>query len=249
MVIYKAMSKAPVIKPDQTPPASAKISSADEVAGFLSKVKAMAPVARPDGRRGRLIFVLDATMSRQATWDKAMHIQSQMFAETAKIGGLDVQLVFFRGFDECRASRWVTDANELGRIMTKVDCRGGHTQINKVLKHIKKENARNKVDAVVFVGDCMEENIDDVCQTAGQVGLASIPVFMFQEGTDRRATTSFKEIARLTRGAHCRFSADAADQLAQLLRAVAIYAAGGRKALATFARHSSQGALLLEQMK
>lgn len=244
MVIFTGMTKAPVVQPKP-----AKASSSDEVAGFLKKVKTMTPVAASGKARGRLIFALDATMSRQATWDQAVHIQSGMFGEAARIGGLDVQLVYFRGFNECRASKWVKNPNDLAQLMSKVDCRGGHTQIGKVLAHIKRENTKNKVDAVVFVGDCMEEHIDKLCQTAGEVGLLCVPVFMFQEGHDMQATTSFKEIARLTGGAHCRFSTNAADQLRQLLRAVAVYAAGGRQALTKYALNSPQGSQLLEQLR
>lgn len=242
------MTKAPVAK-SKTATDSVRVSSNDEVAGFLSKVKAMSSVARKDGAQGRLIFALDATMSRQATWDRAMQIQSGMFAEAAKIGGLDVQLVYFRGYNECRASKWAANPQALGRLMTKVECRGGHTQIGKVLTHIKRENSRQKLDAVVYVGDCMEENIDDLCRTAGEIGLLGVPVFMFQEGHDASATAAFKEISRLTGGAHCQFSANSASQLRQLLQAVAAYAAGGRKALEKYALQSAQGTLLLEQVR
>ncbi len=70
-----------------------------EIDAFLAKVAATpAPAA---GGRGRLIFALDATMSREPTWDTACHIQAEMFEATRAIGGLDVQLVFFRGFGEC----------------------------------------------------------------------------------------------------------------------------------------------------
>jgi hypothetical protein len=56
---------------------------------------------------GRLIFALDATMSRQETWDMACSMQGDMFRTVASIGGLNVQLVYYRGLDECRASHWV----------------------------------------------------------------------------------------------------------------------------------------------
>ena len=242
----KRMSKTPVLKNGNK---AAVTSSDEEVAGFLRKVKSMAPVVSAGQGQGRLIFALDATMSRQATWDQAQHIQSGMFAEAASIGGLDVQLVYFRGFNECRASKWLDDPKQLGRIMTKVDCRGGHTQIGKVLKHVKRENTRRKIDAVIYVGDCMEENIDKLCQTAGEVGLMHVPVFVFQEGHDPRATPAFKEIARLTGGAHCKFTADSAKQLRQLLCAVAVYAAGGRQALKQFSLKNRHGSLLLEQLR
>src|SRR6266540_2394745 len=128
-------SKAPVKAGITQPEASA----AEDVSSFLEQVKRMPPVERRAGERGRLIFAMDATMSRQPTWDRALQIQSEMFIETEKIGGLDVQLIYFRGFNECRASKWVSEPSALARIMTGVDCRGGNTQIGKVLSHIRRE--------------------------------------------------------------------------------------------------------------
>ena len=208
------------------------------------------PAPQAGGAKGRLIFAMDATMSRQPTWDRALHIQAEMFDETAQIGGLDVQLVYFRGFGECRSSKWVSDARELARVMTKVDCRGGTTQIGRVLKHIKKEADAHKVNAAVYVGDCMEESIDRLCNAAGELGLLGIPLFMFQEGYEPGAETAFREIARLTRGAYCRFDSASAQQLRELLSAVAVYAAGGRKALADHSKaRGGEAVLLLEQLK
>jgi hypothetical protein len=210
----------------------------------------MKPVAAKAGERGRLIFAMDATMSRQPTWDKALQIQSEMFAETGRIGGLDVQLVFFRGFGECRASKWVSHPDALARLMTSVDCRGGNTQISKVLAHILREAKLQKVNACVYVGDCMEESADLLCAKAGEVSLLGVPMFMFQEGSDPMAERTFREIARLTRGAWCRFDQSSARQLKELLAAVAVYAAGGRQALADHSRQKGGGStLLLEQLK
>ena len=221
----------------------------DEIDGFLDKVARMQPPVAHEGGPGRLIFAMDATMSRQHTWAAAREIQSQMFAETARIGGLDVQLVYFRGFNECKASRWVSDPNVLGAMMARIDCRGGHTQIGRVLRHVRRETARKQVAAMVYAGDCMEENIDDLARLAGEVGLSGVKVFMFQEGNDPAAHAAFAEIARLTGGAHCRFSAASASTLRDLLTAVAIYAAGGRKALAGYAGANDGAARLLEQIK
>ncbi len=236
----------PAPRPDAVSPAS----SGEEIARFLSQVKAMPPAARASGQRGRLIFAMDATMSRQPTWDRALDIQAEMFAETARIGGLDVQLVYFRGFRECRASPWVSDPPALARLMTKVDCRGGHTQIGRVLKHVRDEVKKGKAGAVVYVGDCMEENIDELCATAGEIGLLGTPCFMFQEGHDPVAERAFKQIARLTGGAWCRFDARSPRTLRDILKAAAVYAAGGREALADYSRREGTGArLLIEQMK
>ena len=220
-----------------------------EVEDFLAKVRAMPPVA-PSGTRGRLVLGMDATMSRQPSWDTALAIQGDMFAETGKIGGLDVQLVYFRGFDECRASKWSSDTRSLARLMSGIRCMGGNTQILKVLRHLRKEAAGGKVNACVYIGDAMEENIDQLSHMAGEVGLLGIPVFMFQEGRDAAAETGFREIARLTRGAYFRFGSDSAKVLRELLAAVAVYAAGGRAALADHsAKRGGASTQLLEQMK
>src|SRR5215468_8527334 len=109
-----------------------------EIDAFLSRVKELAPTTQP-GRRGRLIFALDATMSRQPTWDTACRLQADMFREAAAIGGLDVQLVYYRGLSECRASRWVSQAERLSALMERIECRGGHTQLGKILAHAKRE--------------------------------------------------------------------------------------------------------------
>ncbi len=220
-----------------------------EIDAFLDRVNALGPAAAP-GKRGRLIFALDATMSRQPTWDTACRLQAEMFRETAAIGGLDIQLVYYRGLAECRASSWIAEPERLGALMSRIDCRGGHTQIGKVLAHARRENDKAKVGTLVFVGDAMEEALDDLCTGAGELGLRNVAAFMFQEGYDPICERAFRDIARLTRGAYCRFAPGAAHELSELLRAAAAYAAGGMKALADLKQRQSAGAVrLLEQLK
>src|SRR5690606_30689515 len=137
-----------------------------------------------------------------------------------------VQLVYYRGFGECRASRWVSDARALRDLMAGIACRGGQTQIGKVLAHARRETGRDRVQAIVFVGDAMEEDIDRLAKAAGELGLLKVPVFIFQEGHNRDVELAFREIARLSGGAYARFNRSAAGELAALLRAVAAYAAG-----------------------
>ncbi|MDP2411852.1 MAG: VWA domain-containing protein [Pseudolabrys sp.] len=224
-------------------------ASRTEIDAFLAKVRSLGP-APTAGKRGRLIFALDATMSRQPTWDSACALQADMFREAASVGGLDIQLVYFRGMNECRASGWVAGSDKLADLMSRIDVRGGHTQIGKVLSHARQESAKQRAQALVFVGDAMEESIDDLCAAAGELGLLGVPVFMFQEGHDPVAENAFREIARLTRGAYSRFDTGAASQLGELLRAVAAYAAGGIKALSDLsARKAGSARLLLAQMK
>lgn len=222
-------------------------TSAHQVADFVAEMKAVGPVA--SGGRGRLIFAMDATMSRAPTWDMALAHQAEMFEAVKAVGGLDVQLVYFRGFAECRASRWVSDPAALARLMTTVSCQGGQTQIGKVLSHARSEGASRKVGAMVYVGDCVEENVDLLAQKAGELKLVGMPVFLFQEGRDANASAAFHEIARITGGAHCRFDEGSAQQLRELLTAVAVYAAGGRRALEALSdgRTGARGARQLLQ--
>jgi hypothetical protein len=219
-------------------------SSRSEVDAFLRKV-ASTPAVKSSGQSGRLIFAMDATASREPTWDHACHIQAQMFEETAGLGGLIIQLCYYRGFKEFSASGWLTNTADLHRRMTAVRCLGGHTQIAKVLRHAIAETLQNKVNALVFVGDCMEEEVDQLCQLAGELGIHNVPVFLFQEGHDPVAERTFKQIARLTNGAYCPFDAGSAQQLRDLLSAVAVYAAGGRRALENFSKSRGEGVKLL----
>jgi hypothetical protein len=209
-------------------------SESAEIDAFLDKVR-QAP-ARPSGGRGRLVFALDATASREPSWDRACRIQGEMFEATAGLGGLEIQLVFYRGFSECKASRWVTSATALHQLMRAVHCIGGETQIERVLTHAIRETQRRRVNALVFVGDAMEENVDRLCREAGELGLLGVPVFIFQEGRDPVAAAAFKQIAGLSRGAYLSFDLSSAERLKELLGAVAVYAAGGYRALADYGK-------------
>jgi hypothetical protein len=224
----------------------ARADTKADIAAFVAKAKAMTPGQTGSGR---LIFALDATMSRQPTWDMACQLQADMFREAGSIGGLDVRLVYFRGLNECRASPWISDTAKIARLMSTIQCEGGQTQIGRVLSDARKEAVASGVRAIVFVGDAMEENVDALCATAGELGLLKVPCFMFQEGSDPAAEAAYREIARLTGGAWCRFDAGSAAQLRELLRAAAAYAAGGRDALKRLAKNASGAAALLGQMK
>lgn len=242
-----AGSGAPAPRSGENLPADSRSSDAD-VADFVAKMKSLAPSTAQG--RGRLIFAMDATMSRAPTWDMALRLQGDMFRAVKEVGGLDVQLVYFRGLNECRASKWVSEPDALARLMSSVSCHGGLTQIGRVLTHALDECAARKVNALVYVGDCMEESIDRLCADAGKLGLLGVPVFVFQEGDDPIAARAFREIARLTKGAFCRFDPGSGQQLRDLLTAVAVYAAGGHRALVTLSgeRQGRGARLLLEQL-
>ena len=215
------------------PPATK--SSQVDVQAFLQKVAAT-PLNKEPGQRGRLVFAMDATASRAPAWDHAARIQGEMFTETAGLGGLEIQLIFYRGFGEFKVSPWLTQSSELLRMMTSVFCLAGETQIRKVLRHTINETKQKRVNALVFVGDCVEEDVDELGALAGELGLLGVPAFMFHEGDNPIAAFAFQQVARLTKGAYCRFDASSARVLRDLLSAVAVYAAGGRRALDDMAK-------------
>jgi hypothetical protein len=219
-----------------------------EVEAFAEAMR-KAP-ARTTAGRGRLVFALDATMSRQPTWDVAQQVQGQMFAAASSSGGLDIQLVYFRGFNECRASAFLRDGAGLARAMARISVMSGQTQIARVLRHIRAEQAEAPLGAFVYIGDSMEEKPDELGRLAGELGLLGVKGFVFQEGADSKAAAVFKDIARLTGGAYALFDSGAPGRLAALLRAAAAYAAGGFTALSNRARQGdSEARQLLSQMR
>jgi hypothetical protein len=236
------MKNKDLTKSDKGAGALGQRSSSHEITSFL---KVAGELASP--RSGRLIFALDATMSRQPTWDRAMTHQASMFDAVGKAGGLAVQLVYFRGLDECRASKWVINARALRDLMLGIGCVGGQTQIGKVLRHAVAEAAKAQVAALIYIGDAIEEHIDDLCSKAGELGVRGVRCFFFQDGHDTIAERGFREMARLSGGAYFHLGPDSAKELAELLGAVALYARGGLQALSEST--SRQARLLLEQLK
>jgi len=219
------------------------VSSEKDVRAFLTKVAAM---PKSSGE-AKLIFSLDATASRQATWDAASQLQAEMFFSTQTLNRLNVQLCYFRGFGEFFSSNWQSNAEDIVRIMSGIHCEAGITQLERLLRHAIKENDRQKIKGVVYIGDAMEENIDVLAQLAGQLGLFNVPLFMFQERGDPIARQAFTDMSRLSGGAYSQFDAASAEQLRDLLKAVAIYAAGGLKSLENFSKTSHKNVKLLEQ--
>jgi hypothetical protein len=227
-------------------PAAASDAALD---AFLRQVAA-APEPMKQAVVGRLIFAIDATASREPTWNRARHIQAEMFSETASLGGLAIQLCYFRGISEFRATPWMTDSRSLVSRMGEVACQSGNTQITRVLRHAIAEAATSRISALVYVGDAMEESASTLAELSGKLGVLGVPAFVFQEGDEPKAQRSFRQMAQLTHGAYMSFDAASARALSDLLKAVAVYAAGGRKALANYAERSGGDVLqLTRQLK
>lgn len=220
------------------PPVPAPPRSA--VSAFLQRAAAV-PALRAAPSPARLIFAVDATASRQPTWDRACGVQAEMFAGAA--GRLAVSLAFYRGHGEFRATPFLADTRALAAEMTGLTCRGGHTQILRLLRHAESEAAGARLHALVFIGDALEEEPGPILGAAARLGARGVPAFVFQEGDDPAATPVLRGIAKASGGAWAPFDHRSPGALAALLRGAAAYATGGREALA---RLPGTGALLAQ---
>jgi len=223
--------------------AIAKPSSTQDITAFLGQARALSKAAPA----GRLIFALDATASRQPTWDIACELQAEMFNAAAASGGLQVQLCWYRGIGDFGVADWTPNPAGLIAQMSKVYCVGGRTQIGRVLNHVLQASRQQRIHALVFVGDCMEEDPGQLYELAGQLKILRIPAFMFHEGGEPLTGSVFREIAALSGGAYCPFDTAAADQLRQLLRGVGAFSAGGLPALRQLAQREGGPLLKLVQ--
>ncbi len=217
---------------------------AGDVTSFLDRLAGV-PVVKPAPERQHLIFSLDATASREPTWRSAQKIQGEMFDVAAALGGIEIQLCYYRGLDDFQASAWTADTAELRRAMAGVSCVGGYTQIARLLAHIARERKTRPVRAFLFVGDCVEESVDELCHQAGLLALLGVRGFLFQEGHDAVAERAFRQVAGITGGAYARFDAHSAAHLRDLLGAVAAYVSGGMQALEDYGRRRGSSVLQL----
>lgn len=218
------------------------LSASSEIDAFIEQTRHLP--ARTE-QRARLMFALDATASRSPTWDHACQLQSEMFLATAGLGGLAVQLCYYRGFRDFHHSAWVSNPDALLEQMNAVTCLGGHTQLERVLRHALHESRQAPLHALVLVGDCCEESLDTLCELAGELGLRGTPIFSFHEGDDRTGRLLFEQLALLSGGAFARFDLNSADRLRTLLGAAAVYATGGIEALERYAGRDRKELLAL----
>lgn len=221
----------------------AEQGNAGDVRAFLQRARGL---QRFTAGRPKLVFAIDATASRQPTWDLACELQADMFRASADLATLSVQLAYFRGLGELHFEEWQSDTETLARRMSRVHCAAGRTQIARLLKAALKRQAAAKAQALVFIGDAVEENAATLESLAGKCRLMGLPLFIFQEGDDPTAQRSFKAMAQVSGGAYEYFDQGSAQRLRDLLAAVARYAAGGRAALEN--QQTAGARRLLEQL-
>jgi hypothetical protein len=198
-------------------------------------------------RQARLIFALDATASREPTWEHARALHGELFNAASGPAPLAIQLCHYRGLGHFEHSHWLTQPAALLDQLSNVTCLAGTTQIRQVLQHALRSGTNtHPVRALVFVGDACEEEPEALCELAGQCALKSMPLFIFHEGQDPTARAVFQKMARLSRGAYAPFDVNCGDELRALLGAVSRFAVGGIKALR--ASNTEKDRLFLTQL-
>jgi hypothetical protein len=196
--------------------------------------------------RGRLLFALDATASRSETWTLASKLQAEMLRSVAR-DTLDLKVAYYRG-TKFGTTKWTSDGESLARAMSKIECITGQTQIKNVLEDALEENAKAHVHAIVLISDAMEENADELCVLASELGDAEVPCFMFHEASDDslhsiEVANTYKQIAKRSGGEYFPFgtgSPAAIKKFADTLNAVAALAIGDGSAIAAIARKKGE---------
>lgn len=158
---------------------------------------------------------------------EARRATAATFDALASFGAVAVKLAYFRSRD-CKAGPWQTDAGAVCRSMLSLSCRTGYTQIGRILRLAESE--REPVSGVVYIGDTVEEDGDELAAIAHRLGEKRIPVFVFHErGRDGEwsAQEIFEAITEESGGAYCPFGAESADALRELLSTVAAFSAAG----------------------
>jgi len=186
-----------------------------------------AAAARPPAR---LIVALDLTASREATLEKARLATAEMFGAMGAVGPVQLRLVYFRGLNETKKSRWHEDPAILCASMQKLACEAGATQIARTLRLALGEE--ENISSLVYIGDCCEEEPDELVVLAQELGRKGIPLWMFHECDDHdwdsiRAKPVFKTMAKASGGVYVEFKPESSLVLRELLASVAAYSASG----------------------
>jgi hypothetical protein len=200
----------------------------------LDKIRAARPAKPQAGtqaapvpaRRPRLVFAVDATASRQATWDSAKQITDRMF--DAIPGALDVALAV-HGADQVHT--WTEFGADVARFRAQaaaVRCESGHTRLCELMQRTLDAGG---VKVMSYIGDAFEESPDEAFALADRCKLRGIKLVILADQADAPTLRVFRELADRTGGALLDFRSGELDLMGEVLGAVAALAIGGRKLL------------------
>jgi hypothetical protein len=127
----------------------------------------------------RIVIVVDATISageflpsREISLEQARASVRPMFDAAPS---LQVQVVYFRGAEECQASRWFDNPEEVAKTIAGIRHEPGWTQHGKAFRHIMREAGKRPIHAAVIFTDAVElrsrgnpngDVRDDLCKDA-----------------------------------------------------------------------------------
>jgi len=173
-------------------------------------------------------FLIDATGSREDTWEQAQGIQAKMFKSAAGLQTIRLRLAYFGG-DCLNSPGWMNSPARVAKHMAAVRCRTGLTQIIEGLHSFIQEAPENRAAAIILVGDAFEEDADQAEHAGTMLKKMGIRVFSFIEGNDPTAQSVFQRLAEITGGKFAKFGSDL--PLSDLCEGVALLTSGGEKAL------------------
>ena len=184
--------------------------------------------------RGRLMFALDATASREPTWAIARDLQAKMFREAAPIGRLDCPAGLLSGRRvpsvEMGVKRGATRAtDEPDRLSGRLyaDWQGPRACTS---RDRESRQSRHWYSSATP----WKRTSSTLAAMAGKLGTQGVPIFLFQEGRDAAVRSAFRLLALKSGGAYFEFNPDASravEQLSEQLNAVARLAVGDAEAL------------------
>lgn len=180
--------------------------------------------------KARLIFALDLTASRKASLKKARLATAAMFDTVKAVGEVSVKLVYYRGWQECRATGWHNDPGVLSGCMQRLSCKTGGTQIARVLRFVLAE--KEAVSGVVLIVDECEDDAEELAGLAAMLGDKRIPLFVFHEcavgdSSAHPAKPVFERLAAASHGVYSEFDPESALALRELLASVAAFSVAG----------------------
>ncbi len=201
---------------------------------FLEKAKALSKPNKVDSTKiaaalkitPKLLFSMDATASRQGSWDVAQQITSSMFDVIP--GGLKIALAHHSGGELGHVTAFRDDPAFFKSEIAKVRCRAGETALCEILEEATKIS---RLSTLIYIGDCFEESLERAKALSEELKEKKVPCFMFIEGRDPMAQSAFNLIAEITGGAVFPFELEAVIHIKEKLDAIAAYAAGGIKML------------------
>lgn len=198
----------------------------------------------------RLLFTLDATASREGAWNVARKITHSMFEQLP--GELEVSLGWHGGGSLQEITPFSTQSRGFLDKLNSVNCSAGRTALNDLLQECTQIP---RLRALVYIGDCFEENEENAYAIAEQLRIKGIKLFIFHDRSSERygynvddAKRIFANLIDICGGCLLDFNESSANKSKELLDAIAVYAAGGTKLLEQKRKQLPGAAKLLEQL-